>query len=50
MSDNNIEILEGLNGAQREAVVNYNGPSLIIAGAIGGVLWIAAKGKEAGND
>ena len=33
MSDNNIEILEGLNGAQREAVVNYNGPSLIIAGA-----------------
>ena len=33
MSDNNIEILEGLNGAQRDAVVNYNGPSLIIAGA-----------------
>ena len=33
MSDNNIEILEGLNSAQREAVVNYNGPSLIIAGA-----------------
>ena len=23
---------------------------LLIAGAIGGVLWIAAKGKEAGND
>ena len=33
MSDNNIEILDGLNSAQREAVVNYNGPSLIIAGA-----------------
>ena len=29
----NIDILEGLNPAQREAVVNYDGPSLIIAGA-----------------
>lgn len=27
------DILQGLNPAQREAVVNYNGPSLIIAGA-----------------
>jgi DNA helicase-2/ATP-dependent DNA helicase PcrA len=33
MISNNIDILEGLNPAQREAVVNYNGPSLIIAGA-----------------
>ena len=29
----NEDILEGLNPAQREAVVNYEGPSLIIAGA-----------------
>ena len=27
------DILQGLNPAQREAVVNFNGPSLIIAGA-----------------
>ncbi|MBR5206101.1 MAG: UvrD-helicase domain-containing protein [Alistipes sp.] len=27
------DILQGLNDAQREAVVNYDGPSLIIAGA-----------------
>ena len=33
MSNNNTDILVGLNPAQREAVVNYNGPSLIIAGA-----------------
>ena len=33
MNNNNIDILEGLNPAQREAVTNYNGPSLIIAGA-----------------
>ena len=26
-------ILDGLNEAQREAVVNFDGPSLIIAGA-----------------
>ena len=29
----NNDILEGLNPSQREAVVNYDGPSLIIAGA-----------------
>lgn len=29
----NEDILHGLNDAQREAVVNYDGPSLIIAGA-----------------
>ena len=33
MSNNNIDILQGLNPAQRDAVTNYNGPSLIIAGA-----------------
>ena len=27
------QILKGLNQAQREAVVNYDSPSLIIAGA-----------------
>ena len=29
----NTSLLEGLNEAQREAVINYEGPSLIIAGA-----------------
>ena len=29
----NEDILHGLNPAQREAVINFNGPSLIIAGA-----------------
>lgn len=29
----NEDILQGLNPAQREAVINYDGPSLIIAGA-----------------
>ena len=29
----NEDILHGLNEAQCEAVINYDGPSLIIAGA-----------------
>ena len=32
MSQDNT-ILEGLSAVQREAVVNYDGPTLIIAGA-----------------
>ena len=33
MSQDNTNILEGLSAVQREAVVNYDGPTLIIAGA-----------------
>ena len=33
MTTSSNNILEGLNPAQREAVINYDGPSLIIAGA-----------------
>lgn len=48
----NEDILAGLNPAQREAVVNYDGPSLIIAGAGSGktrvlttrIAWMLAQG------
>ena len=48
----NEEILEGLSPSQREAVVNYNGASLIIAGAGSGktrvlttrIAWMLAQG------
>ena len=33
MTDNEIKILQGLNEAQEQAVVNYEHPSLIVAGA-----------------
>ena len=33
MESNESKILRGLNPAQREAVINYESPSLIIAGA-----------------
>ena len=48
----NEDILAGLNPAQKEAVVNYDGPSLIIAGAGSGktrvlttrIAWMLAQG------
>ena len=48
----NEDILAGLSTSQREAVVNYNGPSLIIAGAGSGktrvlttrIAWMLAQG------
>ena len=48
----NGDILEGLSSSQREAVVNYNGASLIIAGAGSGktrvlttrIAWMLAQG------
>ena len=33
MESNESKILQGLNPAQRDAVVNFDSPSLIIAGA-----------------
>ena len=33
INSTNTDVLEGLSAVQREAVVNYEGPTLIIAGA-----------------
>ncbi|MBQ3070344.1 MAG: UvrD-helicase domain-containing protein [Tidjanibacter sp.] len=52
MTDNEIRILQGLNPAQEQAVVNYEEPSLIVAGAGSGktrvltcrIAWMIAQG------
>lgn len=52
MTDNEIKILQGLNPAQEQAVVNYQHPSLIVAGAGSGktrvltcrIAWMIAQG------